>query len=146
MKLATHLKTGEKVAIKIVDKAKLASSAHANTLRREISLLVKLRHPNVIRLDLFPFPSTINFFRLYDVIESQHTIYLIMEYAAGMLRRSSGFPDLAGGELFDYIVSRKRLSEKEARNFFRQVILVLFLACSYLSSSFPPLHIAMIGK
>jgi serine/threonine protein kinase len=42
---------------------------------------------------------------LYEIIENSDSIYLIMEYASG-------------GELFDYIVSKDRLSEREACNFY----------------------------
>jgi 5'-AMP-activated protein kinase, catalytic alpha subunit len=47
--------------------------------------LKKVRHPNVIQL--------------YEIIETEKELYMIMEYANG-------------GELFDYIVRHTRLSEK----------------------------------
>lgn len=46
--------------------------------------------------------------RLYEVIETQTDIYVVMEY-------------VKSGELFDYIVEKGRLQEDEARNFFQQV-------------------------
>lgn len=45
--------------------------------------------------------------RLYEVIETQTDIYVIMEY-------------VKSGELFDYIVEKGRLQEDEARRFFQQ--------------------------
>ena len=56
-----------------------------------------LEHPNIVKL--------------YDVIEDPKTgtYYLVLELAAG-------------GELFDYIVARGKLKEREARKFFRQII------------------------
>jgi len=50
-----------------------------------------------------------NLIQLYSIIETKTTIYLIMEYANG-------------GELFDYIDQRKKLTEQEACKFFRQII------------------------
>jgi 5'-AMP-activated protein kinase catalytic alpha subunit len=46
---------------------------------------------------------------LYEIIETQRKLYLIMEYATG-------------GELFDYIVQNQRVKEKEACKFFQQII------------------------
>lgn len=47
--------------------------------------------------------------RLYEVIETQTDIYVVMEY-------------VKSGELFDYIVEKGRLHEDEARRFFQQII------------------------
>jgi serine/threonine protein kinase len=47
--------------------------------------------------------------KVYDVIETTETIYIVMEYEAG-------------GELFDYIVAHKRVKEVEARRFYRMVL------------------------
>jgi len=58
---------------------------------REIKILKEIDHPN--------------FVHLYEIIENTDRIYLIMEYASG-------------GELFDYIVSKDRLPEKEACMFY----------------------------
>merc|ERR1711962_10274 len=46
---------------------------------------------------------------LYQVAETEEDIYLVMEY-------------VSGGELFDYIVAREKLTEKQAQNFFRQIL------------------------
>ncbi|KAJ3341274.1 MAP microtubule affinity-regulating kinase 1 [Gonapodya sp. JEL0774] len=64
-------------------------------LQGEVQLLMRLDHPNIIKL--------------YQVMENEDECYVVMEYAPG-------------GELIDYIASRKHLSEKEARRFFRQII------------------------
>lgn len=58
---------------------------------REIKILKEIDHPN--------------FVQLYEIIENSERIYLIMEYASG-------------GELFDYIVSKDRLSEREACKYY----------------------------
>ena len=47
--------------------------------------------------------------QLYEIIETNRQLFLIMEHAGG-------------GELFDYIVKRKRLEEKEACKFFQQIL------------------------
>jgi serine/threonine protein kinase len=56
--------------------------------------------------------------RLYEVIETQTDIYLLMEY-------------VKSGELFDYIVEKGRLSEDEARRFFQQVMSISLTNCVY---------------
>ncbi|XP_050542593.1 maternal embryonic leucine zipper kinase-like [Daktulosphaira vitifoliae] len=99
VKLATHTLTGEKVAIKIMDKNKLGKDLPR--VKLEISALKSLSHPNICKL--------------YQVIETESHCYVIMEYCSG-------------GELFDHIVEKSRLSEMESRMFFRQII----SAVSYL--------------
>lgn len=64
-------------------------------IQREIRFLKLLHHPHIVKV--------------YDVIETTECIYIVMEYAKG-------------GELFDYIVANKRLKDKDARHFFRQIL------------------------
>uniref|UniRef100_A0A2K5ZP74 non-specific serine/threonine protein kinase n=1 Tax=Mandrillus leucophaeus TaxID=9568 RepID=A0A2K5ZP74_MANLE len=79
VKLARHILTGREVAIKIIDKTQLNPTS-----------LQKVR-------------------LLFEVIETEKTLYLIMEYASG-------------GEVFDYLVAHGRMKEKEARAKFRQIV------------------------
>jgi 5'-AMP-activated protein kinase catalytic alpha subunit len=95
VRLGTHTLTGEKVAIKILEKDKIAEKADVQRVTREIQILKIVRHPNVIQL--------------YEIIETNRQLFLIMEYANG-------------GELFDHIVKRKRLEEKEACRYFQQIL------------------------
>jgi serine/threonine protein kinase len=83
------------VAIKIINKAKIEQKKMDHKVRREIFNLKRFRHPHIIKL--------------YQVIETAADILLVMEY-------------VDGGELFDYIVQRGKLSEPEARYYFQQLI------------------------
>ncbi|XP_037081593.1 MAP/microtubule affinity-regulating kinase 3-like isoform X2 [Pollicipes pollicipes] len=94
VKLAKHLPTGEEVAIKIIDKTQL-NPGSLQKLFREVRIMKMLDHPNIVKL--------------YQVIETKKTLYLVMEYASG-------------GEVFDYLVFHGRMKEKEARLKFRQIV------------------------
>lgn len=50
MRLGTHILTGEKVAIKILEKDKIKDQADVERVTREIHILKVVRHPNVIQL------------------------------------------------------------------------------------------------
>ena len=95
VKLATHVVTHHKVAVKILNKAKIKHLGMEEKVQREINILHLCTHPHIIRL--------------YEVIDTPTDIFLVNEY-------------VSGGELFDYIVSKGRLSADEARNFFHQII------------------------
>lgn len=95
VKLATHAVTGHKVAVKILNKAKIKQLGMEEKVQREINILHLCTHPHIIRL--------------YEVIDTPTDIFLVNEY-------------VSGGELFDHIVSKGRLSADEARNFFHQII------------------------
>ncbi|XP_076669553.1 serine/threonine-protein kinase MARK2 isoform X2 [Andrena cerasifolii] len=94
VKLAKHLPTGKEVAIKIIDKTQLNPNS-LQKLFREVRIMKMLDHPNIVKL--------------FQVIETEKTLYLVMEYASG-------------GEVFDYLVLHGRMKEKEARAKFRQIV------------------------
>ncbi|KAJ2535783.1 Protein kinase, partial [Coemansia sp. RSA 1878] len=91
---AVHSQTGHKVALKIIGRSKLAHSDMIGRVNREIQYLKMLRHPHIIKL--------------YEVITTATDIVMVIEYA--------------GGELFNYIVERGRMNEKDARRFFQQLV------------------------
>ncbi|XP_071164046.1 MAP/microtubule affinity-regulating kinase 3-like isoform X12 [Mytilus edulis] len=94
VKLAKHVPTGREVAIKIIDKTQLNPSS-LQKLFREVRIMKMLDHPNIVKL--------------FEVIQTEKTLYLVMEYASG-------------GEVFDYLVAHGRMKEKEARAKFRQIV------------------------
>ncbi|XP_055719337.1 MAP/microtubule affinity-regulating kinase 3a isoform X15 [Salvelinus fontinalis] len=94
VKLARHILTGREVAIKIIDKTQLNPNS-LQKLFREVRIMKLLNHPNIVKL--------------FEVIETERTLYLVMEYASG-------------GEVFDYLVAHGRMKEKEARAKFRQIV------------------------
>lgn len=95
VKFARNLETGENVAIKILDKEKVLKHKMIGQIKREISTMKLIRHPNVIRM--------------FEVMASKTKIYIVMEF-------------VTGGELFDKIASKGRLKEDEARKYFQQLI------------------------
>ncbi|KAI3859462.1 hypothetical protein MKW92_002955 [Papaver armeniacum] len=97
VKLADHIPTGIKVAIKIYNRRKLKKmKMNEDKVMREIKAMRLLfMHPHVIRL--------------YEVIVTPCDIYLVTEWAKN-------------GELFDYLVEKGRLQDYEARYLFQQII------------------------
>ena len=95
VKLGIHTLTGEKVAIKILEKIRIKDSSDIERVSREIKILKLVRHPNVVKL--------------YEIIETPKHIFLVMEY-------------VPCGELFDYIVSHNKLGEEQACLFYQQIL------------------------
>ena len=69
--------------------------ADVERVSREIHILKLIRHPNIIQL--------------YEIIETPKHLFLVMEY-------------MEKGELFDHIVSKRRLDEEEACKILEQMI------------------------
>lgn len=107
VRLARHSKTGQYAAVKIVSKTTLLNSRLSlqslgdeadrilHSIEREIVIMKLIEHPNIMHL--------------YDVWETSTELYLILEY-------------VEGGELFDYLCSKGRLSASEALGYFQQII------------------------
>jgi len=93
---ATYRLTGEQVAVKVIEIAYLdAENRRWQKVRDEIEILKIIKHPNVLTL--------------FDVIETNDRLYLIMEY-------------VRGGELFDHIDKNGRLGRNEALRLLSQII------------------------
>jgi calcium-dependent protein kinase len=95
---ATHNASGARRAIKSVGKAHLKRYVNNVTsfVRREVDILRRLDHPNIVRL--------------YEAYEDEHTIYLVLECCDG-------------GDLLERVaVARERLPEREAAVLFSQML------------------------
>ncbi|CAD8125703.1 unnamed protein product [Paramecium sonneborni] len=95
VRLGQHTITNETVAIKILEKDKMKEGIDYERISREINCLKKLRHPNIIQI--------------YEIVQTVHSLYLIMEYAPG-------------GELFEVIIRNQRLNEKESAEYLMQIL------------------------
>ena len=95
VKLGIYIPTNEKVAIKVIEKDRMTDKDDVIRLKREFDMLSKFNHPNVILVT--------------EIFESADSYYSVMEYC-----------EL--GELFNYIVDKKRLSENESSFFYYQII------------------------
>ncbi|XP_023518648.1 CBL-interacting serine/threonine-protein kinase 12-like [Cucurbita pepo subsp. pepo] len=91
---ARNIKTDQSVAIKVIDKEKILKGGLIAHIKREISILRRVRHPNIVQL--------------FEVMATKAKIYFVMEY-------------VRGGELFKK-VSKGRLKEEVARKYFQQLI------------------------
>ncbi|KAM9724575.1 SNF-related serine/threonine-protein kinase isoform 1-T2 [Menidia menidia] len=95
VKLARHVFTGEKVAVKVIDKTKLDTAATGH-LFQEVRCMKLVQHPNIVRL--------------YEVIDTQTKLYLILELGDG-------------GDMFDYIMKHDEgLNEDLAKKYFAQIV------------------------
>jgi len=95
VKLGIYLPTKEKVAVKILEKSKMTEKDDLIRLEREFEMLAQFNHPNLIMVT--------------EIFESDNNYYTVMDYCEG-------------GELFNYIVKNKYLSEKESSFFYYQII------------------------
>ncbi|KAK9280290.1 hypothetical protein L1049_013978 [Liquidambar formosana] len=95
VKYAKNVETGDSVAIKVVDRDQVLRHKMVEQIKREISTMKVIKHPNVVQL--------------FEVMASKTKIYIVLEF-------------VDGGELFDKIAKHGRLKEDEARRYFHQLI------------------------
>ncbi|KAL6974199.1 Son of sevenless 2, variant 2 [Sarracenia purpurea var. burkii] len=95
VKFAKNTDTGESVAVKVMAKSTILKHKMVDQIKREISIMKIVRHPNIVRL--------------HEVLSSRTKIYIVLEF-------------VTGGELFDKIVHQGRLPENESRRYFQQLI------------------------
>lgn len=82
--------------MKVIDKKRAKTDPYVRkNLRREGRLLQQVRHPNVVQL--------------LEVLETEHSYYLVTERCAG-------------GDLMEHIARHKRLEEREVKKFIRQIV------------------------
>lgn len=86
--------TGENIAMKVVGKEKVIKVGMMEQIKREISVMKMVKHPNIVEL--------------HEVMASKSKIYFAMEF-------------VKGGELFAK-VAKGRLREDIARGYFQQLI------------------------
>ncbi len=95
VKLGRHVFSGEKVAVKVIDKNKLDDVSKAH-LFQEVRCMKLVQHPNVVRL--------------YEVIDTQTKLYLILELGDG-------------GDLYDLIAKYPNgLPNEISQKYFRQIV------------------------
>ncbi|KAK7349386.1 hypothetical protein VNO77_06717 [Canavalia gladiata] len=95
VKFAKNVENGNHVAIKILDRNHVLRNKMMEQLKKEISAMKLISHPNVVKI--------------YEVMASKTKIYIVLEL-------------VNGGELFDKIATSGRLKEDEARSYFQQLI------------------------
>jgi MAP/microtubule affinity-regulating kinase len=96
VKLATNKLNDEQVAIKVYEKFRLSDPRKMKNVRREISILQHMNHPNIIKL--------------HDSFDTNKQIYLIMEY-------------IGKNSLHAFIKSKpnRRIEDAEAKKIFIQI-------------------------
>ena len=98
--LGLHMITGEKVAIKILDKFILSQTPEDYELvRQELNILKIVKHKYIVQL--------------YEILETPQHIFIIMEYCERQ-------------DIMDYILTRNRLSEDESLKYFQQLVNALY--------------------
>ena len=95
---AIHIRTHQKVALKIVSKSKLQESDNLTLFKREVQIAKKAHHPFVVSF--------------YDLIENSTHVAIAMEY-------------VSGPSLLDYINALSEMSVETARTFLQQIVIAL---------------------
>ncbi|XP_047091012.1 CBL-interacting protein kinase 25-like [Lolium rigidum] len=96
--LARHMDTKQEVAIKVMDKEKLIKLGAVHQIKREIAVMRRLRHPNIVQL--------------HKVMACKSRIFVVMEY-------------VRGGPLYRHVPVNGGMKEDEARRIFQQLVSAL---------------------
>lgn len=97
VKLAWHALTKRLVAIKVIQKTNQSLSSVKEQFREADSLRT-VNHPNIVNL--------------LEVIDTEETLFIVMEY-------------ISGGDLRTYLEAKGRMTEGEARGLFCQLVSAL---------------------
>lgn len=93
VRLANDIVTGEKRAVKIVERT--SNAKELEFIQREINVLLSISHPNIVRT--------------YDIFDERDKIFLVMDF-------------VQGGDFFDYINKRGKLKEPQAKHVMWQML------------------------
>lgn len=94
VRVAVCKEDNKKYAIKVYDKTLLTDPNRQKSVRREIKLLQKMNHPNIVKI--------------YEAFETEDKVYLVMDY-------------VTGGSLHSYLKEKpnRRLDEDDAKRIFK---------------------------
>lgn len=95
VRLAVHEETREEYAVKVFDRDALPKGHFERDIKKEIKIMQHLRHPNIVSI--------------HAVLVTERKLYLVMEL-------------VRGGELYDEIVSKRKVSERTSRRYFQQIV------------------------
>lgn len=95
VRLAVHTETGIEYAVKVFDRRSLPTDEFERDVRKEIRIMQCLNHPNIVTV--------------HAVLVTDRNLYLVMEL-------------VRGGELYEHIVSQKRVDEDTSRKYFQQIV------------------------
>lgn len=96
VRLGIHKASNQKRAIKTIQKSSISEDMREKSqFFNEVDILRQTDHPNIVRL--------------YEFYEDDESYHLVLEH-------------VTGGELFDYIIKSKHLSESIAANFMKQIL------------------------
>ena len=98
VKLGFDMFTNQPVAVKIISKSVISDQLPVEHIMKVNEILKMLDHPGIAKF--------------IDFLEDENNYYVITEYCEG-------------GELFDFIISRKRVEEPLAKKLFKQIVLTV---------------------
>ncbi|CDF34043.1 Serine/threonine protein kinase [Chondrus crispus] len=121
VRLATHQETKEEFAVKVFDRDALPKTHFERNIKREIKIMQHLRHPNIVAI--------------HAVLVTEKKLYLVMELVRGV-------------ELYDVIVSKRRIDEPTSRRYFQQMVdaLVYCHQCGVVHRDLKPENLLVDGN